>query len=98
MSALVKNDTFWVELPVKEHNRHVVKVVKKKKLDNLETYEVFKIVTNIGQRFITARWVATAKEGHDGQKVAVKAPLVARSYMEEDKVQRDRPTALLVWL
>ena len=39
-----KQVIYTVELPVKEHGREVVKVAKMKEIENLERYEVFKIV------------------------------------------------------
>ena len=44
------------------------------------------------EKFIGARWVITEKEGHDGQKVKVKARLVARGFQEKSNVQSDSPT------
>ena len=65
-----------------------------KEIKNLEHYDVFeKVEDKVGLNKIGARWVITEKEKHDGQKVLVKACLVARGFQEQEKVQSDSPTA-----
>ena len=70
---------FVVKIHTKHHGREDVKEAKVKEISNLEHYEVFEKVLDIGQEKIAARWVITEKEKHDDQKVQVKARLVAKS-------------------
>ena len=86
-------DTFVVELPVSQHSRSDVNEAKAKKISNMEHYEVFVKVKDIGQITVGSRWVVTEKQAHDGQKTKVKARLVTRGFQEENKVQSDSPTA-----
>ena len=67
--------TYSVELSVKEHNREDVKEAKQKEIENLKSYQVYEEVEDTGQVCVSARWVITEKEGHDGQKSKVKARL-----------------------
>ena len=39
---------------------------------------IFERVENVGQARVGSRWVATAKETHDGQKAKIKARLIAK--------------------
>ena len=73
-------DVFVIEIPTKMHGRDDVKEAKEKEIKNLEHYAVFDKINDHGQERIGARWVVTEKEGHDGQKVKVKARLVARGF------------------
>ena len=59
----------------------------------MEYYGIFEKVEEKGQSKIGACWVITEKEKHDGQKVRVKARLVACGFQEKEKVQSDSPTA-----
>ena len=70
--------TYSIELSTKEHNREDVKAAKQKEIENLDNYNVYEKVQDVGQKLIGARWVITEKEGHDGKKTRVKATLVAR--------------------
>ena len=45
-------------------------------------YDVFEEVLDEGQETIGSRWVMTEKEKHDGQKLQIKARLVARGFQE----------------
>ena len=49
-------------------------------IKNLEDYETFELVEDIGQETIGSRWVVTKKEKHDGQKTQYKALLVDRGF------------------
>ena len=80
---------FTVEVPVSEHKRPEVKEAKIKEIKNLEDYETFELVEDIGQETIGSRWVITKKEKHDGQKTEYKAWLVARGFQEANKLQSD---------
>ena len=97
MNDIEKNDDprfiYVVEIPTKQHVREDVKQAKLKEISNLENYNVFEKVSDTGQERISARWVITEKEKHDGQKVKVKARLVTKGFQEKDKVQSDSPTA-----
>ena len=84
---------YSVELSVKEHGREDVKEAKMREIENLESYDVYERVEDKGQVCVGARWVVTEKQGHDGQKMKVKARLVARGFQEIDKEQSDSPTA-----
>ena len=86
--------SFVVELPVHQHSKPEVIAAKETELKNLEDYETFEEVSDIGQDRITSRWVITMKESHDGQKSKYKARLVARGFQEEEPPLSDSPTVL----
>ena len=75
--CFLENMIFTVEISVSEHNRPEVKDAKVKEIKNLEDYETFQIVEDVGQEMIGSRWVVTKKENYDGQKTEYKACLVA---------------------
>ena len=68
---------YAVEVPIKEHKRVEVLEAKEKEIKNLDDYEVFEEVDDIGQEKIGSRWVITKKEKADGQKTVYKGRLVA---------------------
>ena len=72
--------------------RPEVKDAKSKEIRNLEDYETFELVKDVGQKTIGSCWVITKKEKHDGQKTELKAQLVARGFQEVYKPQSDLPT------
>ena len=39
-----------------------------KEMKNMEYYEMFELVEDVGQEYIGSRWVITQKKKHDGQK------------------------------
>ena len=47
-----------------------MKEAKEKEIQNLETYETFEEVDDIGQETIGSRWIVTEKQKHDRQKHA----------------------------
>merc|ERR1711905_65956 len=83
---------FAVEVPSKEHKRPEVLEAKDREIENLEKYEVFEEVDDIGQETIGSRWVITKKEKSDGQKCDYKGRLVARGFQEKSSPQSDSPT------
>merc|ERR1712030_13939 len=83
---------FAVEVPAKEHKRAEVLEAKDREIENLDRYEVFEEVDDIGQEMIGSRWVITKKERSDGQKCAYKGRLVARGFQEKNAPQADSPT------
>ena len=88
----MKNAIFLVEVPVSKHNRPEVNEAKIKEIQNLEDYETFELVEDIGQECIGSRCVITQKEKHDGQMTQFKARLVAQIFQEKYKLQSDSPT------
>ena len=50
-----------------------IKKVKINEIRNLEDYETFELVEDIGQEMIGSCWVITKKDKHDGQKTEYKA-------------------------
>ena len=60
--------TYVVELPVSQHQTPQVIEAKQTEMKNLQDYNTFEEVEDIGQERITSRWVVTVKEDHDGQK------------------------------
>ena len=60
--------SYVIELPVSEHGRPEVKMVKKNEIKNLMDYNTFKEVIDEGHETIRSRWVITVKEKHNGQK------------------------------
>ena len=91
--CFLENSIFVVEVPVKEHGKPEVIEAKEKEIENLETYETFEEVDDIGQETIGSRWIVTEKEKHDGQKQNYKARLVAKGFQEREQLQSDSPTA-----
>ena len=81
------NSIFLVEVPVKEHGKPKIK--EEKEIENLETYERFEEVDDIGQETIGSRWIITEKEKHDGQKQNYKARLVAKGFQKKEQPQSD---------
>ena len=69
-------------MPVREHGKPEVIQAKNNEIKNLETYETFEEVDDIGQETIGSRWIVTEKEKHDGQKQNYKARLVAKGFQE----------------
>ena len=59
-------------MPISEHNRPKILEEKKKDVHNLEDYEMFELVEDVGQECIGSLWVVTQKEDHDGQKTNLK--------------------------
>ena len=82
-----------MELPISEHWRPEVKVVKKAEIKNLQDYETFMEVKDESQTKVRSWWVITEKEQHDSQKTKVNAQLVAQGFQEALKPQSDSPTA-----
>ena len=76
-----------MEVPKAQQNTPEVKEAKIKEMKNLKNYGVFELVEYIGQECIRSRWVITRKEAHDGQKMQIKARLVARGFQEVEKLQ-----------
>ena len=91
--CFLENSIYVVELPVREHGKPEVIQAKNNEIKNLETYETFEEVDDIGQETIGSRWIVTEKEKHDGQKQNYKARLVAKGFQEKDQPQSDSPTA-----
>jgi hypothetical protein len=85
---------FVVEVPVKYHKLPEIVEAKETEMKNLEDFDTFEEVQDIGQAKVGSRWVITEKEKHDGQKKKYKARLVAKGFQEEVKPQADSPTAL----
>ena len=71
---------YTVELTVSEHGRLEVKEAKNTEINNLQDYDIFEEVEDIGQDAIGSRWVITSKEKHNGQKKQTKARLVTRGF------------------
>ena len=57
--CFLENSIFVVELPVKEYGKPEVIEAKEKEIENLETYETFEEVDDIGQETIGSRWIVT---------------------------------------
>ena len=70
----------------------VFEEAKQTELDNWKSNEVYEVVKDVGQNFLTTRWVCTLKQKKTG--VTPKARLVARGFEDADNenVQRDSPT------
>ena len=85
--CFMENAIFTVEVPVSEHNRLEILEAQKKEVQNLEDYERFELVEDVGQECIRSQWVITQKEDHDGQKTKFKARLVAQGFQEIVKPQ-----------
>merc|ERR1712105_393602 len=83
---------FAVEVPAKEHKKPEVMEAKDRELENLEKYDVFEEVEDIGQETIGSRWGITKKEKSDGQKCDYKGRLVAKGFQEKSSPQADSPT------
>ena len=66
--CFLENMIFTVEVPVSEHNVPEVKDAKVKEIKNLEDYETFEMVEDIGQETIGSLWIITKKEKQDCQK------------------------------
>ena len=75
---------FVVEVPVKNHGKPKVIATKKNDIKNLETYETFEEVEDIGQELFGRILIVTRKENHDGQKQWYKARLVARGFQDTE--------------
>ena len=71
---------FVVEVPVSEHNKPEIKDAKMKDIQNLDDYETFDLVEDVGQECIGSRWVITQEEMHNGQKTQFKARLVVHGF------------------
>ena len=61
-------------------------------MKNLEDYETFELVEDVGQECNGSHWVVTRKAKHDWQKTQVKARLVAQGFQEVEKPQLYSPT------
>ena len=81
--CFLENSIYVVELPVREHGKPEVIEAQNKEIKNLETYETFEEIDDVGQETIGSRWIVTEKEKHDGQKQNYKARLVAKSFQEK---------------
>ena len=57
-----------VEVPVLEHNKSELKEAKVKEIQNLEYYETFEWVEDVGQEPIGKCWVITWKESTTDRK------------------------------
>ena len=53
--CFLENSIYVVELPVREHGKPEVIKAKNKEIKNLETYETFEEVDDIGQETIESR-------------------------------------------
>ena len=51
-----------------------------KEIGNLDDYETFELVEDVGEETISSHWVKTRKERHDGQKIEYKARLVLEDF------------------
>merc|ERR1712240_565638 len=91
--CFLENLIYVVEVLVRDHGKPEVIEAKEKEIQNLETYEKFEEVDDIGQETIGSRWIVSEKEKHDGQKQNHKARLVAKGFQERDQPQSDSPTA-----
>ncbi len=80
-----------VFIPNTQHEKPGVQAAKESELENWRNFDVYEEVTDVGQSFITTRWVLTEK--YKCNTVQVKARLVARGFEETDKMQSDSPTA-----
>jgi hypothetical protein len=90
-----ENETIYVvEVLIKYHKLPEVIEAKETELKNLEDFDTYEEVEDIGQSRVGSRWVITEKEKHDGQKKKFKVRLVAKGFQEEVKPQADSPTAL----
>ena len=69
-----------MEVPKKDHRSPEIVETKKKEIENLQKYEMFKEEVDRGQEKITSRWVITKKTAWDSQKQDNKACLVVRRY------------------
>ena len=79
------------EVLYNSNNDPAILEAKCEELERWREYDVYDEVDNIGQKFITVRWVITEKY-HD-QKLVKKARLVARGFEEDDNSTRnDSPT------
>lgn len=65
--CFLEHAVFVVEVLAWDHNRPEVKEAKAKEKQNLEDYETFKVVEDIGEERIGSCWVITSKEKDDGQ-------------------------------
>ena len=68
--------TYTIELPLSEHWRPEVKVIKKTEIKNLHDYKTFEEVKDKGQTTVGSRWVITEKEQQDRQKNSAKQDLL----------------------
>ena len=93
MFVLWTNSIYVVKVLVREHGKPEVIEAKDKEIKNLETYENFEEVHDIGQETIGSRWIVTEKIKHDGQKQNYKTRLVGKGFQKRDQPQSDIPTA-----
>ena len=63
--CFLENTIYAVELPVREHGKPEVIQAKNNEIKNIETYDPFEEVDDIGQETIGSRWIVTEKEKHD---------------------------------
>ena len=75
-----------VGIPKEMKNSKECLQAKKTELDKLIEFQVYEIVENVGQEFISTTWVLSMK-GND-----VRARLVARGFEEEDDIDKTSPT------
>ena len=64
--CFLETAVYSVEVPVREHSKEEVTEAKKKETENLELYEVFEEVEDVGQEVIGSRWIVTKKEINSG--------------------------------
>ena len=64
-----------MEVPVSEHKTQEVKDAKVAEINDLLDNHVFEEVVDEGQQTLGSRWVVTAKEKHDGQKLKNKGKI-----------------------
>ena len=68
-----------------------VSAAKETELDMLVTQDVYEEVDDVGQDYVSTRWVITNKVS-DSNQVTVKARLCARGFEEEQNFRTDSPT------
>ena len=83
-------DILVIFVPRAKWNTFEVKEAMKKELKNFENFEVYKLVDDIGQDFISSGWVITEKVKND--QTYIKARLVIHGNQEEEPPRTDSPT------
>ena len=90
--CFLDNAVLVLEFPVLEQNKPEVKEAQVKEMKNLEDYETFQDVEDVGQGCIGICQVITRKEKHDRDKTEFKSRLLARGFQEMEKTKSYSPT------
>ena len=62
----MENAVCIVEVQISVHNRPEIKEVKIKEIQNLEDYDTFQLVEDVGQKMVGSYWLITKNEKYDG--------------------------------